>query len=274
MTAKTPAGDPEPLGWGPISRYVAVNLVRLRRARNWSTTRLSAALEELGQPIPATGITRIEKGQRRVDTDDLVALAVALNVSPVTLLLPPSSGDQMASLAKNYEVTSRTAWQWVMGQRPAMDWEPGEGVNVAEPGVDPAIAAAAYEREQEYGRRRAEYLQLALPGELRRRADHPAVRLAHQLEELVTDIVAPEPGVDRTTLAARGRMARRRHQQLALNLEEIVEQLPPVHPGVPVRDDSLSESQVRELGEEMVQAQAAAERQVRDAAEKGDAAGE
>ena len=72
----------------PASRAVAANLMRLRKAQRLTTTRLSAALDELGQPIHASGITRIEKGERRVDVDDLVALAKALNVRPEQLLMP------------------------------------------------------------------------------------------------------------------------------------------------------------------------------------------
>lgn len=219
---------------GPNSAQVAKNVERIRKARQLHQKDLSARLREVGRPMLPTVISKIERGERRVDVDDLVALALALNVSPLTLLLPPTSSDEPAELTDSYSVSSRTAWSWAEGQRPAMDWEPGEGVSLAAPGADPAIATEAYEREQEYGRRRTEYLQLALPEELRRRADHPAMRLVQQLEELVEDIVAPEPGADRAALAARGRMARRRHQQLGLDLEEIIERLPPVHPGMPI----------------------------------------
>ena len=48
---------------------------------------LSAKLEELGRPILPSGITKIEQGARRVDADDLIAIATALEVSPTRLLL-------------------------------------------------------------------------------------------------------------------------------------------------------------------------------------------
>ena len=226
---------------GPTSERVADNVERIRKARQLNQKELSALLKGVGRPMLPTVVSKIERGERRIDVDDLVALALALNVSPMTLLLPPTAGDEPVKLTDTYEVSARTAWQWAEGQRTAMDWDPGEGVRLAGPGVDPAIASEAYEREQEYGRRLAEYKALALPEAIRRAADHPATRLARQLEELVTDIVAPEAGVDRGTLAARGRMARRRHAQLGFDLEEIVEQLPPVHPGIP-RDNVVDAS--------------------------------
>lgn len=71
---------------GPAGLRLMKNIKRIREGRGMSTTRLAAALEQLGQPIPATGITRIEKGQRRVDVDELIALAEVLDVDPIRLL--------------------------------------------------------------------------------------------------------------------------------------------------------------------------------------------
>jgi transcriptional regulator with XRE-family HTH domain len=52
-------------------------------------TQLSEKLLEAAHwNINAVGIKRIEAGERRVTVDDLLALAVALDVSPVTLLMP------------------------------------------------------------------------------------------------------------------------------------------------------------------------------------------
>ncbi|MFJ3229762.1 helix-turn-helix domain-containing protein [Streptomyces sp. NPDC086787] len=120
MTAKTPPPEsPKPSGWGPVSRYVAANVLRFRTDRGLSTTRLAAALKELGHSIPATGITRIEKGERRVDTDDLVALGLALNVSPAALLLPPTEDSETpVQLTGQVDLPARKAWAWVDGDEP------------------------------------------------------------------------------------------------------------------------------------------------------------
>lgn len=71
---------------GSTGETVMETVRAVRERRGLSTTRLAAALKEIGQPIPATGITRIEKGQRRVDVDDLVALAQVLGVRTDYLL--------------------------------------------------------------------------------------------------------------------------------------------------------------------------------------------
>jgi hypothetical protein len=68
-----------------VERIVAVQARRLRRG--FTLGELEEKLRELGRPIPLPALSKIEKGQRRVDVDDLVALALALGVSP-NLLLP------------------------------------------------------------------------------------------------------------------------------------------------------------------------------------------
>jgi 8-oxo-dGTP pyrophosphatase MutT (NUDIX family)/transcriptional regulator with XRE-family HTH domain len=116
---------------GPIGRYVFANLKDLREARGLGYKQLAERLEQLGRPIPTLGLSRIESGERRVDADDLVALAVALDVNPSALLLPrnagPRDGIELAS-GRPPEAAS-DAWAWADGARPlaaagrsAIDW--------------------------------------------------------------------------------------------------------------------------------------------------------
>jgi len=104
---------------GAITRYVVANVVRLRAEQRLSLAELSARLDAVGRPILPTGLHRLENGKRRIDTDDLVALAIALEVSPLTLLLPPTAevGAEVA-LANNRVVTAERAWTWARGQLP------------------------------------------------------------------------------------------------------------------------------------------------------------
>jgi transcriptional regulator with XRE-family HTH domain len=97
---------------GETGRVVARNIRTIRKARNLAYTELSARLHELDREIPTWGLRKIESGGRRVDTDDLVALALALNVSPLALLLStePSS---LVPKAKTYP--PERVWDWAMG---------------------------------------------------------------------------------------------------------------------------------------------------------------
>src|SRR5690606_19823410 len=47
---------------------------------------LADRLAEHGRPMQVSGVSKIEAGERRVDVDDLVALARALEVTPAHLL--------------------------------------------------------------------------------------------------------------------------------------------------------------------------------------------
>jgi transcriptional regulator with XRE-family HTH domain len=87
---------------GPTGETVRANIVRLRDDKNLTYAELARRTEEAGRPIPVLGLRRIENGERRVDVDDLMALAVALDVSPVTLLMPEST-----TAADVVEVTGR-----------------------------------------------------------------------------------------------------------------------------------------------------------------------
>ncbi|WP_078612098.1 MULTISPECIES: helix-turn-helix domain-containing protein [Streptomyces] len=74
---------------GTTGDQVRANLLRLRTVRRLSTRALADSCKRLGRYIPPTGITRIEKGERRVDVDDLLVLAEALQVPYAQLIEPP-----------------------------------------------------------------------------------------------------------------------------------------------------------------------------------------
>jgi transcriptional regulator with XRE-family HTH domain len=105
---------------GPTSVRTARNLKQVRQERGVSYAELSRRLKALLHPILDTGIMKIEKGERRVDVDDLVALALALGVTPNTLILP---GLDIPGMTVTYALTPAVAgnwvalWQWAQGER-------------------------------------------------------------------------------------------------------------------------------------------------------------
>jgi len=106
---------------GPPGRRVAANLRRIRREHSTTTAALSQRLAAIGHPIADTGITKTEKGDRRVDADDLVALALALGVTPNTLLMPhveylTDPGEDL--LTPVVGGTAEQMWQWAQGEQP------------------------------------------------------------------------------------------------------------------------------------------------------------
>jgi transcriptional regulator with XRE-family HTH domain len=114
--------DKKRIDLGPIGTAVAANVERLRDDQNLSYAELSRRLTELGRPIAPLGLTRIRDRQRRVDVDDLVALALAFDVSPATLLLPDSSVGSSEGKAPVTEggddYTRRQIWNWLTVEAP------------------------------------------------------------------------------------------------------------------------------------------------------------
>ncbi|MFC4611166.1 helix-turn-helix domain-containing protein [Streptomyces maoxianensis] len=107
-------------------RAVAANVRRLRKARGWSLRSLSEALAKAGRGLSQDAINKIENGAdedtkrqiRRVDTDDLVALAVVFGVSPAALLVPFTQWMfDLVSVTGAGEVPAVAAWEWANGAR-------------------------------------------------------------------------------------------------------------------------------------------------------------
>lgn len=79
-----------------------------------TTRQLSGALERAGRAIPASGITRMEKGERVVTADELVALAAVLGASPQALLLPLKDDPaEIIEITGVGSVPADAAWEWI-----------------------------------------------------------------------------------------------------------------------------------------------------------------
>ena len=100
---------------GPIGVNVAHTVRQFREDRRLGFAELSRQLAEIGREIPPLGLRRIESGERRVDVDDLVALAVVLDVSPLALLLP-SEASSLTSQGEEYSL--QQIWNWGEGLHP------------------------------------------------------------------------------------------------------------------------------------------------------------
>jgi transcriptional regulator with XRE-family HTH domain len=113
-----------PTTLGPAGEVLRENLKRIRKdERRLTFAELSKRLGALGRPIPVLGLRRIELGERRVDVDDLLALADALGIAPV-LLLAPLGHQEREEVLPGREMETWAAVKWFAGRdRPlANDW--------------------------------------------------------------------------------------------------------------------------------------------------------
>lgn len=108
------------LDLGATGETVAANVTRLRDAAGLNYTEMSERLADAGRVISPVAVRRIESGERRVDTDDLVALALALGVSPITLLIPGNvdACDLVDITGISYPYTAECVWDWLVAERP------------------------------------------------------------------------------------------------------------------------------------------------------------
>ncbi|WET81101.1 NACHT domain-containing protein [Amycolatopsis sp. QT-25] len=98
---------------GLTGERVGQHLRQLRRARGLTLQQLAEKLRELGRPILLSALSKIEKGQRRLDVDDLVAIALAMDVTPNSILLPDeSASDVVVQLTSTVSMTAASAWEW------------------------------------------------------------------------------------------------------------------------------------------------------------------
>lgn len=108
MAAKVPLGH--------TGETVRANIKRLREGQNLSYAELARRTGDVGRPIPVLGVRRIEAAERRVDVDDLMALAAALDVSPITLLVPYDSvsrTDLVEITGVEEPQTAVRVWEWM-----------------------------------------------------------------------------------------------------------------------------------------------------------------
>lgn len=112
---------------GATGRQVRENIKRIREARDMSWAQMSRFLERAGRPIAALGLRRIEDGSRRVDVDDLMAIAVVLDVTPNDLLLPAAGPDEVEASGGLVGFGADQLWAWAEGRAQLDSEEPWAG---------------------------------------------------------------------------------------------------------------------------------------------------
>lgn len=123
-TAPTAAGE-----------ILRTNIKRIREGQRLTFVEVSERLTSVGRQIPVLGLRRIERGERRVDVDDLFALAYVLGVPPLYLLIPNDlAGDAPYSIAPAVEATADAVSRWITGDAWMPDQvDPSKPFDIPEP---------------------------------------------------------------------------------------------------------------------------------------------
>lgn len=138
---------------GPTGLRLAKNLRAVRG--QVSVRELSARMRDLGRPLLPSAISKIENAQRRVDVDELIALAIALDCAPNRLLIGPDANDEQITLTVgniqpptglgtiDTQPSARDGWKWARGVEPL-----DAGILVTEDTEEAEYAAHAAEADR------------------------------------------------------------------------------------------------------------------------------
>jgi len=96
------------------SDAVAQNIARARKSLGWTLLDLENALTTAGHRISLSALSKIENRSRKVDVDDLMAIAVVLDVSPAALLLPVGDLDEVVPVTGGRGSVG-VFWEWAFG---------------------------------------------------------------------------------------------------------------------------------------------------------------
>lgn len=111
-----------------VRATIGANIRRVRRnVRDMTGRSFVVRLEDLGIKILPSGLTAIEKGERRVTAEELLVIAQVLNASLVDLLTPPD-GAKLQVAEGLPAISSDELFYWLRGDRP---WPGADGAEYA-----------------------------------------------------------------------------------------------------------------------------------------------
>ncbi|MDQ1583773.1 MAG: hypothetical protein QOF36_1827, partial [Microbacteriaceae bacterium] len=99
---------------GEVAR---TQLRAVRTAQRLSLREVSERVTAMGHDLSLSAVSKIENGTRRMDVDDLTALAAALGVAPPTLLLPNAEEVHDELSITGARGSAEAMWAWVTGQQ-------------------------------------------------------------------------------------------------------------------------------------------------------------
>lgn len=116
------------MGWDKNAETAALKVAgrqvaEVRERRGWSQADLAERVNDLvGEGWHQTTVAKIEKGQRQIDVRALLFLAVALDVSPLHLIVPRDD-DAVLTVTEKHEVSASEARAWIRGEQPLPDMD-------------------------------------------------------------------------------------------------------------------------------------------------------
>jgi transcriptional regulator with XRE-family HTH domain len=217
-----------------VAEILGRNVASRRKALGLTTRGLSERLEKLGHRIANSSLSKVESGQRLVSAEDLVALAIALQVNTDRLLMPDRAGMNAVSLTPEVTTTGHRAWAWADGLMPML---------------------STYDDDATDAERIDDFRRSVRPVDHRLRAEHPAYRavqrLATQVDALLVHLADGGRDVPQELVGV-GQAFRRVEEEVSELLRETISGLPTIYRVKRPDDFAGVEAGVRFYGGEAV----------------------
>jgi transcriptional regulator with XRE-family HTH domain len=112
-----------------VPKRFGANLRAVRLMRELKQSDVVERLSLLGVPLKLNLVSKMENGTRIPDIRELLALAIALGVTPNRLLVSATaSNDAEIELTPEVSSVEATAWQWASGNDPLYKGDLPDGI--------------------------------------------------------------------------------------------------------------------------------------------------
>ncbi|MGC8919446.1 helix-turn-helix domain-containing protein [Streptomyces sp. PG2] len=102
-----------------VMDVVRARVKELRGRKGWSGAELGRELDAVGVPWNRSVVANFESGRRpAVSVQELLALALVLDVAPVNLLVPLDSVPYRVTPVNTETQDSVAVWRWMRGEKP------------------------------------------------------------------------------------------------------------------------------------------------------------
>lgn len=98
---------------GPFGTLARENIVARRAELGLTAAEVADRTSRAPRTLGRSAVSELERGARRIDIDDLFAMALALEVSPIDLLTPKPSGEAITLGQRNLVLLPDQVRQWL-----------------------------------------------------------------------------------------------------------------------------------------------------------------
>ena len=98
---------------GPFGTVARENIVARRAELGLTAAEVASRTSNAPRPLGRSAVSEVERGARRIDIDDLFALAIALEASPIDLVMPKPTDEAIELSQRNLVLLAGQVRHWL-----------------------------------------------------------------------------------------------------------------------------------------------------------------